>query len=307
MRVLVIGASGQVGRRVCTAALAGSHRVFGTYRSRRPTLPAESIALLDKRDRTQMDAVVQRFRPELIIDTGALHQVDYCEQHPAEAHEVNADGTRAIAEAAMKLSARFVFVSTDFVFGNGGEPPRVEEEEPSPLSVYGESKRAGELAALEACREAVVARPSVIFGWNDPAGPSSSSGKSLDFASWVVDQLRRGEPLRIVNDQIASPTYADDLALALLRLGESSRTGVYHTAGATAVSRHAFAVRIARETGFDVSSIRAIATSELHQLARRPSDSSLDSSKLARDLGYQTLGLDESLPKFAAEFRSRAV
>ncbi|MCI4331478.1 MAG: NAD(P)-dependent oxidoreductase [Thermoplasmata archaeon] len=304
MRVLVVGAGGQVGRRVCALAVGRSHQVFGTFRSRPPALPADAQAPLDKTDASAVRERFERFRPELVVDTGALHQVDYCEQQPEEAHRVNEEGTRHLAEAADAASARFVYVSTDFVFGNDGRSLRTEDDPTGPISVYGASKLAGERAALRACSETVVARPSVIFGWNDPSGPTSSSGKNLDFGTWVVDQLRRGLPLRIVHDQVASPTYSEDLALAILRLGESKRTGVYHTGGATRCSRYEFTVRLAAAAGFGSETIEPVRTAELHQLAQRPSDSSLDSGKLMRELGHRTMGLEESLPRFADALRS---
>lgn len=299
MRVLVVGAGGQVGRRVAQVAQARSHTVYGTYRTRPPTLPDLDRAVMDKSDPDEVRMVFDRFRPDLVVDTGAIHQVDYCEAHRDEALAVNRSGTGHIARACAERGARLVYVSTDFVFGGEGTPPHTEADRPDPLSVYGETKLLGERDALASCPTTAVVRPSVVFSRNDLSGPSSSSGKNLDFATWVVGQLAGGTQVRAVVDQVASPTLADDLARAIVRLGESDRTGVFHTAGTTPCSRHEFAVRLARSMGFREDLITPVRTVELGQLARRPSNSSLDSGKLEREVGHRMMGLDEAISEFA--------
>ncbi|HEV2165446.1 MAG TPA: dTDP-4-dehydrorhamnose reductase [Thermoplasmata archaeon] len=299
MRILVVGAAGQVGGKVAAQAAGRGDEVWGTYRSRPPAIPGVEPAILDKTDRAAVAALVSQIRPDAVVDTGALHNVDYCETHPDEAFRVNRDGSRHLAEASRDVGARFAFVSTDFVFDGAGSPPYAESDAPHPLSVYGESKLAGERAVLDAYPDAVVARPSVVFSWVPPGatGPSTS-GKPLNFASWLVHEARLGHPLRIVQDQVASPTLADDLATALLDLLPSAATGTFHAAGATPISRFDFAERLLAVAHLPRGTLTPIATSDLRQVAKRPLNSSLRSDRIAREAGHRMLDLEGAIERF---------
>jgi dTDP-4-dehydrorhamnose reductase len=301
MRLLVVGAAGQLGGELARQALRAGDEVHGTYRTRPPSVPGLLSAPLDKTDPVAVDRLVGSLRPDAVIDTAALHNVDYCEAHPDEAHRVNRDGSATLAAAARAVGARFVFVSTDYVFDGRGHPPYAEEDPPRPISVYGASKLAGEQAVLAAHPGAAVARPSVVYSWVPPeaAGPTSS-GKPLNFASWLVHETRRGRPLRIVRDQVGSPTLAEDLAAALLALVGHDARGLFHTAGATAVNRYEFAQRLLRAVDLPTDGLSAITTAELKQAARRPPDSSLRTTRLPAATGHTMLELDAALRRFAA-------
>ncbi len=305
MRVLVVGVAGQVGGAVARVAAASGHTVVGTYLSRAPPWSPERLARLDKSDPSTLEPALSALAPEVVVDTGALHHVDYCEAHPEEARRVNAEGTAALARACAARSVPMVFVSTDYVFDGTGRPPYREEDEAHPAGAYGASKREGEEGTLRASAAHLVVRPSVIFSWIPPAARlETGSRKGVNFATWALDELSAGRPLRIVHDQIGSPTLAEDLAGAILSLVEQRRSGLYHTAGATAINRYEFTVRLARRAGFDPGSVRPIATSELRQAARRPPDSSLDSSRLLRDTGYRTLDVDRALERLVDAWRA---
>jgi dTDP-4-dehydrorhamnose reductase len=294
LKVLVIGAGGQVGAKVARLAHRKGHSVVGTYRSRAVEESGIETLLLDKTDRARVEEVLQQHRPQVVIDTGALHNVDYCESHPEEAMAVNRDGTRWVAAASQRAGARFVMISTDYVFDGLRTGPYSETDAPGPASVYARSKLEGEQAAISENPDTVVARPSVIYSWVPLASPTgSASGKPLNFASWFLRQLLEGKEVRIVTDQIASPTLADDLARALLALAESSVTGVFHAAGATPLSRYDFCRRLGERLGFPSEHIVPIDSAALRQAAPRPPNSSLSSEKLRRAVGYsmQEIGL----------------
>lgn len=302
MRILVIGASGQVGDKVVRNAVSRGDIVFATHKSRSPAIAVEASFQMDKADASQVAEVLGKVRPEAVVDTGALHNVDYCETHREEAFAVNARGTGNIAERCREMGLRFVFVSTDFVFDGVGAP-YTEDSKPNPLSVYAESKLEGEKVTFKTHPSgSVVVRPSVIYSWVEPGVPSqSSSGKPLNFAAWLVAQLRSRKEVNIVNDQVASPTLASDLAGAILALLDSPRTGLFHTAGATPLSRYDFAVEIAKELGLNHTLIRPVPTSQLNQVARRPLDSSLLSHKIKREIGYEMMDIRKALQSFAEE------
>lgn len=303
MRVVVVGGAGQVGRQLVRIARGRGDWVGATYKARRPIDPNLVSEPLDKADAGAARNVLERMRPELVIDTGALHNVDYCETHPAESDQVNRDGSRRLAEAARAVGAKYVFVSTDFVFDGTGGPPYAEESEPRPQSIYARSKLEGEAAVLSVNPTNLVVRPSVIYSWLDTRDRAeSSSGKGLNFGTWVAEEVARGREVRIVNDQVASPTLASDLAGAIFALVDGDHFGVYHAAGATATDRYAFVRALVRRLRLDESLVIPVSTAELKQKALRPSNSSLSSERLTRDTGYRTLGLSESLDHFADDY-----
>ena len=302
MKVLVMGVGGQVGSKVAKLALQHGDTVVGAYRSRPLVHPGIESIPLDKTDPKAVNDGIGRVRPDVVIDTGALHNVDYCESHPADALAVNRDGTGFAADAAFHVGARFVFVSTDYVFDGSGHPPYVEGDETHPQSVYARSKLEAEGHVLIPGRDAVVARPSVIYSWTPmEAAIASTSGKPLNFGSWFVRQLIAGKEVRIVEDQVATPTLADDLAGALLALARSRVRGLFHAAGTTRISRYDFCLKVAGRLDLPTGLIQPVSTSDLHQVAARPKDSSLRSDRLRQTVGYAMKDLSASLDIFAQQ------
>ena len=306
MKLLVMGAAGQVGEKVSELAAREGCEVYGTYKSREPGKPLSGSFMLDKTDKARVEEIVSKVAPDVVVDTGALHNVDYCETHKEEAYKVNRDGTGNLSLASSKVGAKFVFVSTDFVF-DGLKALYTEEDTPNPTSVYAQSKLAGEKVALESNSKTIVCRPAVIYSWvktSQQVG-ASSSGKPLNFGAWLAYQLLAKKEVKIVTDQITSPTLADDLAGAILALSKSSASGVFHTAGATAMSRYDFSVRLAEKIGCDSSLIHSIKSSDLKQVAKRPLNSSLISTKLARVTGYSMMEINSALDTFASQSKEK--
>lgn len=304
MRLLVTGAAGQVGRALVSAATTQGHEVFGGYVSRAPDLTAARVVRVDKRDPESGDAAIEGIRPEVVIDTGALHHVDYCEAHPEEAALVNRDGTARLAKVAHKNGSRFVFVSTDYVFDGRTDRPYHEEDPPRPLGVYGRTKWEGEQAVRRTDGSSLIVRPSVIYSWVPPSQRRFSvSQKGVNFGTWAIDELIAGRPIRIVTDQIASPTLAATLAESILKLLDlPNSSGVYHAAGATAIDRFRFTVRLAERLGLPRELVQPVRTAELGQAALRPANSSLDPGRWEAETGARMPSLDESLDRLASEY-----
>lgn len=304
MRLVVVGAAGQVGRELVVQARTAGHDVLATYNARVPALDGVQLTQLDKTERLRVIEVVREYRADAVVDTGALHNVDYCEDHPDQAIRVNRDGTANLADAARLIGARFVFVSTDFVFDGAKHGPYVETDPTGPLSLYAESKLLGETAALTSSPLNLVVRPSVIYSWLDSRFRSaSSSGKGVNFGTWLVEEVSHGRSVRIIDDQVASPTLAGDLAGAILALLAANATGTYHTAGSTAISRYRFSERLIRRLGLDPSLVHPVRTVDLNQKARRPANSSLDSGRVRSDAGHSMLTLDQATEQFVAAYR----
>lgn len=302
MRILVIGGGGQLGTKIVEQA-KDRFETYATYLTRKPSLNESNLFQLDKTNREDVSTLFRKLKPEVAVDTAALHNVDYCETHKNEAKSANVEGTRNVAEACRDHDARMIFISTDYVF-DGIKGNYAENDDANPVNYYGVTKLEGERAVARICSNHLIARPSVIYGYVSSAQRESSSGKPLNFAIWLAQKMKNNESVKIVNDQYSSPTLADNLAEVLLELADSDKTGVYHVAGKTRLSRYEFAVRIAQKLNFDQKLISHIETNQLKQVARRPMDSSLKVEKIERDLGLRMLAIDEALNRFREQFVS---
>jgi len=295
MRLLVIGGSGLLGFKVAQLAMK-EFETFATYNFRPVELEGCDSFKLDKTDRNDTSALLKKIRPDVVIDTAALHNVDYCETHQEEAWKVNVDGTRNVADACRDVKAKMVFISTDYVF-DGKKGIYKEGDTPHPLHYYAKTKVEGENVVKSAGINYAIARPSVIYGWNpsELAGLRSSSGKSVNFVIWVIDKLKRKEEISIVTDQYSSPTLADNLAEVLLVLSKSEKQGIYHTAGKTCLSRFNFAKKIAEVFDLDGKLVKPVTSDKFKQIAERPKRCCLNVSKAEKELDVRFLSVEEGL------------
>lgn len=245
-------------------------------------------------DITDGEAVRRRLsaaRPALVINAAAYTDVDGCETGIDHAMKVNAVAVGFLADACKSLGATLVHVSTDFVFDGRGRRPYRPDDQANPLSAYGRSKWEGEVAIRASGAEHLIVRTSWMFG---PAG--------RNFVEAILARASRGEPLRVVDDQIGRPTRAGDLADALLRLLDADARGTLHFANAGSCSWHEFAKEIVRQAGFDVP-VTAIPSSELGRPAPRPAYSVLDTSEYERVTGDHPRPWSEALGEYLSERR----
>ena len=258
--ILVIGANGMLGRDIMD--LVGD-------RGRGVDIDGIDITSLEYTER-----VLTAIRPSVVVNCAAYTDVDGCESNRETAMQVNGEGVAHLAMATRTIGARLVQVSTDYVFDGAKGTPYLEDDAPHPLSVYGESKLAGEMNAIFNPDHLIV-RTQWLYG--------------LHGKNFVETMLRLGaerNELSVVDDQIGSPTWTVDLAHAILALIEKGCHGVYHAANEGYCSWNAFAQAIFQETGMPVT-VNAMTTEQLNRPARRPLLSPLDCGKLARDCGYR--------------------
>lgn len=284
MKALVIGAPGLVGKALVRSLQARGADVLGTYRSR----PHDGMVALDVTDPVAVRAVIQRYRPTVVFLTAALTAVDYCEDHREEAWRINVDGPAAVAGESGRVGAKLLFYSTEYVF-DGVAGPYSEDDPPHPLGAYAQSKAAGEEAIRAALDDHLILRTTVVFGW-DPT--------SLNFAMQVWKRLSAGETMRVPSDQWSTPTLAEFLADASVRLVERETRGVVNVVGRDRVPRTEFAVRLARRLGLDPALIEPVTTAELNQVAPRPLNAGLRTDRVAELLGELPMGLDEAIENF---------
>jgi len=289
MRLFITGGSGLLGSKIAEIALEKGYEVFSGYKTHLPEfgIPVK-IDLLDK----DFISAIKEAKPEVVIHSAALTDVDKCEIEKEIAYRINVEATKIIADFCRKKGSHLIYVSTDYVF-DGQKGNYKENDEARPINYYGYTK----FLAEGFCKDFCIARTCVIYG-SKPA-----SGK-VNFALWLIKNLEEGKEVKVVTDQFITPTLNTNLAKMLLEIAERKLSGIFHLAGATRVSRYDFAVEIAKVFDLDENLIRKAKMEEMKWVAKRPRDSSLDVSKAKELLKEKPMSLGESLLEFSKEFSS---
>jgi len=280
---LIIG-TGLLGSRIVEIA-SNEFEIINTYNKNPVDLQSTVSHQLDITNQKLTFRLIKELNPEYIIHTAAHTGVDYCEVHRSEAYSVNVTGTRNVSEASDEIGAKLVYVSTDYVF-DGKKGMYSEGGMTNPINHYGKTKLEGEDVVKTVCEDWIIARTSVLYGWN-PAKPN--------FVTWALDELMAGNRIRIVSDQFNSPTLADNLADMLIELIRRDEHGVFHTSGGERISRYDFVIKIAEIFDLNCELIEPITSDQLNWTAKRPADSSLDVSKISNI--EKPLTIEESLEK----------
>jgi len=268
-RLLIIG-SGLLGNHLAKIAV-NEFTTFTTYNEHPLDIEGCKSYYLNIANRVDVTTLIQKLNPGYIIHTAALTNVDHCERDKRLAWNINAEGTKHIAEIARKINAKLVYISTDYVF-DGDKGMYKEDDLTNPIDYYGETKLEGEKAVKD-LRDYIIVRPSVLYGWNPI---------KQNFVTWVMQELKKGNAIDIVKDQFNSPTLADNLAELILELIEKEETGIFHISGSERISRFDFAIKIAEVFDLNKGLIKPITSDQLNWIAKRPMDSSLDVSKISR-------------------------
>lgn len=270
MKVLVTGANGQLGTDLCKA-LQQFEVISLTHKD------------VEISDIGSVKQAFGKYKPDMIINTAAYVRVDDCEIEQDKAFLSNALGARNVAVVAQELGAKLVHISTDYVFGGDTESrtiPYTEFDTPVPLSVYGKSKLAGEDFVRHLCHKHFIVRSSGLFG------VAGASGKGGNFVETMFKLAREQSELKVVNDQVFSPTYTKDLAGKIAQLINTEYYGIFHMTNKGSCSWYEFATEILRLAGLKTPVI-PVTLDEYPQKARRPHFSVLDNYHL------RLLGMDD--------------
>ncbi|MBI1961322.1 MAG: dTDP-4-dehydrorhamnose reductase [Parcubacteria group bacterium] len=264
MKTLIVGASGMLGVELAKA-----------FADDKPTL--WDIDEIDITDPNQVHDKVGTLAPELIINAAAYTNVDACEENEELATRVNGAAVGHLADVASRLGATLVHYSTDYVFDGSKQAGYSEEDMPNPINAYGRSKLAGERAIMKASKPLTRSSP-LSYYLIRTAWLYGHGGKN--FVETMLSLAEKGEPIKVVDDQIGSPTYAPDLAQATAELVASkAESGIYHRTNSGITSWYGFAKAIFGVYGKDVD-VSPCTTSEYPRPAKRPSYSVLQSTKL---------------------------
>ncbi len=263
-RAVVLGSLGQLGVELVRDLNQRGYEVFGYDKPE-----------LDITDRSAVEQRLAGLDPAVVFNAAAYNQVDVAEEEPEAAFAVNALAVRNIALACRQTGALLVHYSTDYVFDGRAGRPYTEEDSPHPLGAYGVSKLAGEYYAQAYLDRVLIIRTSGVFG---PGGLRTARG---NFIELMLRLAGEGKPIRVVEDHVASPTYAPALAARSIDLVERGLTGLFHIGGGTAISWFNWARMIFQAAGLEVE-LRPTNEREYRTAARRPKYSALSNAKMER-------------------------
>ena len=282
MKVFVTGVGGQLGYDVMNELAKRGHEAIGSdiQNKEKITLPYTYVQL-DITDKQAVENTIALIQPDAVIHCAAWTAVDTAEeeQNKAKVFAINVDGTRNIVEACKKCDCKMIYISTDYVFnGQGTTPWQPDCKDYAPLNVYGESKLQGELAVAETLEKYFIVRIAWVFGKN-----------GNNFIKTMLNVGKKYDTLRVVNDQIGTPTYTFDLARLLVDMMKTEKYGYYHATNEGGyISWYDFACEIFKQAGYATKVIPV--TTEEYGLskAKRPYNSRLDKGKLGEN-GFKSL------------------
>ncbi|NOY53683.1 MAG: dTDP-4-dehydrorhamnose reductase [Deltaproteobacteria bacterium] len=278
-RVALIGAGGMLGRDL-------RNRLEGSYLC----LPVAGRKDLDITRREEVLEWIGKARPDLLINAAAYTDVDGCESHRERAMAVNGEAPGNLAAGCAEVGARMIQISTDFVFDGTREGACREEDPTAPLSVYGLSKLSGEEHVARNLEDHLIVRTSWLYG---------AGGRN--FVEAILAQAEKGGPLRVVRDQVGSPTYVPDLSGALLRLLPLDVRGIVHVSNSGSCSWYDFARKILALAGFRDVPIEPIPSESLDRPARRPANSLLSCERYRRITGEDLRSWEDGLKNYLDE------
>ncbi len=266
MKVLVTGVKGQLGYDVVRELQKRGHETVGV-----------DIDEMDITDAAAVERVMTEVQPDAVIHCSAYTAVDRAEEDTEICRRVNVDGTENIAKICKKLDCKMLYLSTDYIFSGDGERPWEPDDEASPLNAYGQSKYDGELALKKYVEKYFIVRISWVFGIN-----------GNNFIKTMLRLGRENGAVKVVDDQIGSPTYTYDLARLLVDMIESDRYGAYHATNEGICSWYEFAKEIFRAAGMDNVSVTPVKSGEFPVKAKRPKNSRMSKEKLVTN-GFSLL------------------
>lgn len=286
-RIIVVGGNGMLGQRLIEFynKLNDIELLATSVEDKSVFIDVDYIQV-DISNRNEIKKVIYDFCPDFIINAAAYTNVDKSESERELAWKINVKGVEYLSETARVLDSHLVHISTDYIF-DGKSGPYTENDIPNPLGYYARTKLASENVLKLSGSKNTILRTNVLYGTAKFSRP--------DFVKWVVDSLRAGKEIKIVDDQINNPTFIDDLVQGVNKIVELRKEGIYNIGGDEFLNRYDFTIIIANYFNLDKSLIKKIKTEELNQPARRPLKSGLITIKAQSELGYKPHTILQSL------------
>lgn len=300
MKILITGSNGLLGQKLvyalrrqdaieCIATARGENRIREKS--------GYTFATLDLTNREDVLNTIHRFKPDCIIHTAAMTNVDACELDPEGCERNNVDAVKYLLEACAGTSIHFIDISTDFVF-DGENGPYKETDPIGPLSVYARSKAEAERLVQQSGLPWAILRTMIIYGVTDDAQRSN-------VVLWTKSSLEQGKDINVINDQFRGPTLAEDLADACVQAALRKAQGIYHVSGREVLSILDIANTVADYFGLDKKHIHPITTASLKQPATRPLKTGFIIEKAERELEYKPHSLTEGIAVVAKQLKEK--
>lgn len=292
MKVLVTGANGFLGHYLVPALLKQGFDVLATGKgSCRLDLHGTTgfaYAEMDFTDKAGTLALMKQYAPDIVVHAGAVSKPDDCELDKVMAWRVNTGGTQHLLEGAAERRTFFVYISTDFVF-DGEKGMYSEEDIPSPVNYYGQTKLEAEHAVQDYPYTWAIVRTVLVYG-------QPLAGRS-NILSIVKEKLERGEGYKVVDDQVRTPTFVGDLADGIVSVIRKKATGIWHLSGEDVLTPYEMACQTASFLGFDPQLLTRVTVDTFTQPAKRPPRTGFNISKAKKELGYVSVSFKEGLAK----------
>lgn len=287
MKLIITGANGFLGQHLAMYMYNDLYDIYpvsrGVKRIPKEVIPYYQLELTDKQAVLNF---VSQIKPDCIIHTAAMSKPDECFYNQAECILQNVTATEYLIEAAQQVSARFIYVSTDFIYGEGG--PHSEDAIPAPLNFYGESKLMAENLVKNSGLRHNIIRPVFIYGahWD---------GMRPSFIQWVKLNLEANKKIKVVTDQLRTPTYVGDICKGIDLLMQHETNEDFHFAGSDILSPYEMAVLVAKVLGFNKDLIEPVTADSFPEIVKRAKKSGLKIEKAFTILGYQPQSYEEGV------------
>ena len=292
MNVLVTGANGFLGYYLIQRLLEKDFDVIATGKGacRLPFTNHSRFVYteMDFTDPYSVHDVFQKYNPAIVIHGGAITKPDECELNQWQAYLVNVEGTVTVLLNAAENKSYFIFLSTDFIF-DGEKGMYKETDTPNPVNYYGKTKLEAEDAVKEYEYDWAIVRTVLVYG-----KPILSRSNILTI---VKEKLEKGETYNVLDDQVRTPTYVEDLATGIIQIMDKRAKGVYHLSGKDIMTPYQMACKTADHLGLDKKLIRRVTAADFSQPARRPLLTGFDISKAKAELGFEPISFAEGLTK----------
>lgn len=289
MKILITGGTGLLGHHLIKSA-PEAYKVSCTFfpAHKKASIPYSCDKhLLDVSDAGEVLAAFRKIRPDYVVHTASLADVDYAEKHREEAEKVNMGGTENIITACRDVGAAIIYISSNAVF-DGKKPPYSEEDPLNPLSYYGCLKAKEEDMVRKSSLRHSIVRAILMYGWNLEVERKNS-------VTWLLDALGSGRPVNMVDDIFCNPLFAMDSCRVIWKIIELNKEGIFHVGGKDELSRYEFARVIADVFGLDKDLIKPVKNEFFSGIAPRPVNTTYNIGKIGRELGIFPLGSREGL------------
>ena len=288
---MITGANGLLGQPLVKMLMGKGQLVIATGKSASRLPGAESgfcsYYSADITDEHILYTIMEKERPEVVVHAAAMTQVDECELQQDKCFAVNVLGTANIIAAAEKFSGHFIYISTDFVF-SGEKGGYLEEDERRPVNWYGLTKLQAENKTTACGIPWTIVRTGLVYGL-------SPGGARSNIIGWVKDNLEKGRKIKVVSDQVRTPTFVNDLARGILLIAEKAAGGIFHIAGKDILTPYDLALHTADHLGLDRGLVEKVDASSFSQPGRRPQRTDLVIERARKELGYEPVHFGEGL------------